>query len=214
MNKTDYTIDVLNIAGDKLESIKLDKEVFDGKVNRKLLHQVITAYLANKRQGTASTKTRGEVSGGGKKPWKQKGTGRARVGSNRSPIWRGGGTVFGPKMRDYSVRIPKKMKTEALKSSLNAKFIDQELILIEDFQLDVPKTKNFVSIIKNLSLDKLKTIFVSEIVSENMRLSCRNIDGVFIKSSQNLNAYDVLNCKKIILSKGALSKVSERIKKR
>ena len=95
MNKTDYTIDVLNIAGDKLESIKLDKEVFDGKVNRKLLHQVITAYLANKRQGTASTKTRGEVSGGGKKPWKQKGTGRARVGSNRSPIWRGGGTVFG-----------------------------------------------------------------------------------------------------------------------
>ena len=214
MNKTDYTIDVLNIAGDKLESIKLDKEVFDGKVNRKLLHQVITAYLANKRQGTASTKTRGEVSGGGKKPWKQKGTGRARVGSNRSPIWRGGGTVFGPKMRDYSVRIPKKMKTEALKSSLNAKFIDQELILIEDFQLDVPKTKNFVSIIKNLSLDKLKTIFVSEIVSENIRLSCRNIDGVFIKSSQNLNAYDVLNCKKIILSKGALSKVSERIKKR
>lgn len=214
MNKTDYTIDVLNIAGDKLESIKLDKEVFDGKVNRKLLHQVITAYLANKRQGTASTKTRGEVSGGGKKPWKQKGTGRARVGSNRSPIWRGGGTVFGPKMRDYSVRIPKKMKTEALKSSLNAKFIDQELILIENFQLDVPKTKNFVSIIKNLSLDKLKTIFVSEIVSENMRLSCRNIDGVFIKSSQNLNAYDVLNCKKIILSKGALSKVSERIKKR
>ena len=214
MNKTDYTIDVLSIAGDKLESIKLDKEVFDGKVNRKLLHQVITAYLANKRQGTASTKTRGEVSGGGKKPWKQKGTGRARVGSNRSPIWRGGGTVFGPKMRDYSVRIPKKMKTEALKSSLNAKFIDQELILIEDFQLDVPKTKNFVSIIKNLSLDKLKTIFVSEIVSENMRLSCRNIDGVFIKSSQNLNAYDVLNCKKIILSKGALSKVSERIKKR
>ena len=118
------------------------------------------------------------------------------------------------KMRDYSVRIPKKMKTEALKSSLNAKFIDQELILIEDFQLDVPKTKGFVSIIKNLSLDKLKTIFVSEIVSENMRLSCRNIDGVFIKSSQNLNAYDVLNCKKIILSKGALSKVSERIKKR
>ncbi len=208
-----YTIDVLNISGDKIESIKLDKEVFDGEVNKELLHQVITSYLANKRQGTVATKNRGDVSGGGIKPWRQKGTGRARAGSSRSPIWRGGGTVFGPQMRDYSVRIPKKMKIKALKSSLNAKLIDKELTLIEDFQLEAPKTKDFVSIVKSLGLDKLKTLFVSDGVSNNMRLSCRNIEGVFIKSFKDLNAYDVLNCKKIVLSVGALSKVSERIKK-
>ncbi|MDP8216080.1 MAG: 50S ribosomal protein L4 [Candidatus Kaelpia imicola] len=214
MKKTDYTIDILNISGDKVADFELDKDVFNGNVNRKLLHQVITSYLANKRQGTASTKTRAEVSGGGSKPWKQKGTGRARVGSNRSPIWRGGGTVFGPKMRDYSVRIPKRMKVEALKSSLNAKLLDQELVLIEDFQIEEPKTKGFVKIVKNLGLDKLKALFVSENVSDNMRLSCRNVEGVFIKSFANLNAYDVLNCKKIVLSKGALSGVSERIKRK
>ncbi len=214
MNKAEYKIDVFSITGDKVADFELDKDVFDGKVNRELLHQVITAYLANKRQGTASTKTRGEVSGGGKKPWKQKGTGRARVGSSRSPIWRGGGTVFGPHMRDYSVRIPKKMKVEALKSSLNSKLLDQEMVLIEGFQMDEPKTKNFTKIIKDLGLDKLKTLFVSEKVSDNVYLSCRNIDGVFIKSSANLNAYDVLNCKKIVLSKEALGGVSERIKKK
>ena len=207
-------MDILNISGDKVADFELDKDVFDGNVNRKLLHQVITSYLANKRQGTASTKTRGEVSGGGKKPWKQKGTGRARVGSNRSPIWRGGGTVFGPKMRDYSVRIPKKMKVEALKSSLNAKLLDQELVLIEDFQIDQPKTRSFVKIVKDLGLDRLKILFVSENVSNNTRLSCRNIEGVFIKNSANLNAYDVLNCKKLVLSKEALGGVSERIKRK
>ncbi|MDP8253305.1 MAG: 50S ribosomal protein L4 [Candidatus Kaelpia aquatica] len=214
MKKIDYTIDILNISGDKVADFELDKDVFDGSVNKELLHQVITSYLANKRQGTASTKTKGEVSGGGRKPWKQKGTGRARVGSNRSPIWRGGGTVFGPRMRDYSVRIPKKMKIEALKSSLNAKLLDQELILIEDFQMDEPKTSSFVKIVKDLKLDKLKTLFVSENVSDNLYLSSRNIEGVFVKKSINLNAYDVLNCKKIVLSKEALSVVGERIKKK
>jgi large subunit ribosomal protein L4 len=214
MEKTEYRLELFSISGDKIEDIELDREVFDGEVKRELLHQVITSYLANKRQGTASTKTRGEVSGGGRKPWRQKGTGRARVGSNRSPIWRGGGTVFGPQPRDYSVRIPKRMKIGALKSSLNAKLIDQEMLLVEDFNLEEPKTKDFAQITKGLGLDSLKALFVFDVVSENIRLSSRNVDGVFVKSVQDLNAYDVLNCKKIVFSKRALERISERVKKR
>ncbi|MDP8233978.1 MAG: 50S ribosomal protein L4 [Candidatus Saelkia tenebricola] len=213
MNENALKIDVLNMKGKKVDSVELDKNVFDGKVNKELLYQVINAYLANRRQGTHSTKTRGEVSGGGAKPWRQKGTGRARVGSNRSPIWRGGGTVFGPKPRDYSVNIPKKMKRLALKSSLNAKLQDQELMLIEGMELSEPKTKHFMDVVNNLGLEKMKSLFVLSGVNDNTILSSRNISNVFIADAKDVTAYDVLNCKKVVIVKNGLNEIIDRIKK-
>jgi len=214
MVKDALKIDILNIKGEKIGTVELDSKVFDGKVNKDLLYQVITAYLANKRKGTHSTKTTGEVSGGGKKPWRQKGTGRARAGSNRSSIWRGGGIVFGPKPRDYSVNIPKKMKRLALKSSLNAKLQDDELVLLEEMETEEPKTRIFAGILKNMGLEKTKSLFVLNGITENVKLSSRNIPNVFITNSKDVTAYDVLNCKKVIITKSGLDEVVERVKKK
>jgi len=214
MKNNSYTVDVLDINGRKTEQLELDSAVFDGVVNKELLHQVIVAYLANQRKGTASTKTRAEISGGGKKPWRQKGTGRARVGSSRSPLWRGGGTVFGPRPRDYSVRISDRMKVQALKSSLNSKLVDGEFVVVEDFDIEQPKTKNFIKILSNLGLNKDKTLVVCKEVSKNMRLSCRNLSRSFVLDYKNINAYDVLNYKKLVLVKSALSELAKRIKRK
>ncbi|MDD5614171.1 MAG: 50S ribosomal protein L4 [Candidatus Omnitrophica bacterium] len=214
MKKNSYTVDVLDINGRKTEKLELDSAVFDGIVNRELLHQVIVAYLANQRKGTASTKTRGEISGGGKKPWRQKGTGRARVGSSRSPLWRGGGTVFGPRPRGYSVKISGRMKVQALKSSLNSKLTDGELVVVEDFDIEQPKTKNFLKILSSLGLNKDKTLVVCKEVSGNMRLSCRNLSRSFVLDYKSVTAYDVLNYKKLVLVKSALSELAKRIKRK
>lgn len=206
-------IDILNTSGEKVDSYRLDPEVFDGKVNKKLLYQVILGYLANQRKGTASSKTRAEVRGGGRKPWRQKYTGRARAGSIRSPIWRGGGVVFGPKPRDYSVKLTKKMKRLALKSSLNAKFKDEQLLLLDKLEVEEAKTRMFVKILRNLKLDRVKTLFVLEGVPETLRLSCRNVPYVFVGKAQNVTAYDILNYKKVIFTKDGLEKIIERLKK-
>jgi large subunit ribosomal protein L4 len=203
---------ILNIKGEKIEEIELDSILFDGKVNEPLLYQVIKMYLANKRKGNASTKTKGEVRGGGKKPWRQKGTGRARAGSIRSPLWRGGGVTFGPKPRDYSYKLPKKMRKLALKSSLNAKLRDDEILFLDKLELDKSKTKEFFQILKNLKLDSKKSLFILADISKNIRLSARNIPYVSIEEAKDVTAYDVLNYHFVVISQKALKSLIDRIK--
>jgi len=152
-------LSVLDTKGKEIEKVKLDKGVFDGKVNTALIQQAVVAYLANQRKGLAATKTRGQVRGGGAKPWRQKGTGRARVGSNRSPIWRGGGITFGPRPRSYYQDMPKKMRALALKSALNAKLRDKQILIINDLVVSSPKTKDFIKTVSGLKLVVQKVRF-------------------------------------------------------
>lgn len=206
-------VDVLDLKGKKKESLDLDSKVFDGKVNNALMHQAVVTYLANQRKGLASSKTKGQVSGGGRKPWRQKGTGRARVGSNRSPLWKGGGVTFGPKPHSYRKDLPKKMKVLALKSALNAKFKDKELLVLEKLEVSSHKTKDFLKIVKGLKLDQAKACFIVENMDNNLKLSCRNLGKVSLDSAGNLNTYEALDCKSIIFTKDALEKVTQRIKR-
>jgi large subunit ribosomal protein L4 len=206
-------IDVFDLEAKVVEKIELDKKIFDGKINDFLMHQAVVTYLANQRKGCASTKTRGEVRGGGRKPWRQKGTGRARVGSIRSPLWRGGGVVFGPKPRKFYKELPKRMKILALKSALNAKLQDNELMVIKELKVSSYKTKEFFKIVKNLKLNGEKVKFVVENLDKNIKLSSRNLEKVEVEIADNLNTYTALDCKKLIFTKEALKKVGERIKK-
>ncbi len=198
---------VYNKKGEKIDSVQLDGEKFCGPIRRVLLRDALIMYEANKRQGTASTKTRGEVAGGGKKPWVQKHTGRARAGSIRSPIWKGGGISFGPKPRDYSYAIPKKAKKLALFSALAARVRDNELIVVEDLHLDAPKTKQMVGILKALGVNGESCLIVIPNASEMVWKSSRNIPYIKVMTSAELNAYDVLKPKKILLTKEALDNI-------
>ncbi|MCD6583431.1 MAG: 50S ribosomal protein L4 [Candidatus Omnitrophica bacterium] len=206
-------IEILNQEGKKVGNFNLDEKVFDGKVNITLIHQAVVTYLANKRKGTASTKTKGEVRGGGTKPWRQKGTGRARVGSIRSPLWRGGGIVFGPKPRGYTKKLPKKMKIGALKSVLNAKLKDKEIIVVDSINLENYKTKSLLSILRKLKVNSQRVKLVVPIIEKNLKLASRNLKMINTETSNNLNAYTALDCKKIIFTKQALENIQERIKK-
>lgn len=206
-------IDVLDIKGKKKEPIELDSKVFDGKVNESLLHQAVVAYLANQRKGLACAKTRAQVRGGGRKPWRQKGTGRARVGSTRSPLWKGGGVTFGPKPRSYRKELPKKMKALALKSALNAKLKDKELLVLDNLEVSSHKTKDFMKIIKSLKLDDAKASFIVEKMNDNLKLSSRNIEEVSMGDAHSLNAYEALDCKRLVFTKSSLGQVTQRIKK-
>ena len=186
--------------------------ILDGEVNKAVLYQAVRMYQANQRQGTADTKTREQVRGGGRKPWKQKGTGRARVGSSRSPLWKGGGTIFGPHPRDYYYTLPQKIRSEALRSSLNAKNNDKELLVIDAVVVDKPKTKEFNKVMSSLKIAlDTKTLFVLDKIDENLRLSSRNIGTVVLKRAEDLNAMDVLNVKKLVLTKTALSIITKRL---
>ena len=196
-------IQVYNIKGQSVRKIELDKDIFNGKVNEAILHQVVRMYEANQRQGTASTKTRSDVRGGGKKPWKQKGTGRARAGTIRSPLWRGGGIVFGPHPRDYSYSVPKSIKKLALISSLNAKLNDKNLIVIDDIKLDKPKTKEFNVVLRNIKADK-KPLLVLDERDETVIRASRNIPNLLLRDYKTLNAYEVLKQQKLILTQKAL----------
>ncbi len=206
-----------NNTGKEIESVKLDDGVFDGKVNRASIYQTVNAYLANQRTGLAATKTRGEVSGGGRKPWRQKGTGRARVGSTRSPLWRHGGVVFGPHPRDFSYSIPQKIKILALKSSLNAKLNENNLMILESFGLPEPKTKEVAKIFHNLKIDfpgKKKSdsvLLLLEKIDKNLILASRNIDSLTINLATDTNAYEILSHKKLIIIKDALKDLISRI---
>ncbi len=200
-------IPVYSKEGEKVDNLQLDDKKFGGPIHKKLLRDAVIMYEANKRQGTACTKTKGEVAGGGRKPWAQKHTGRARAGSIRSPLWKGGGVSHGPKPRDYSFSIPKKARRLALCTALSAKARDNELVVIDDLNFAVPKTSQMVSILKALNIDNSSCLIVIPKANEMVWKSARNIPSVKVMTSTELNAYEVLRPKKVLLTKEALSSI-------
>ncbi|MCK4909416.1 MAG: 50S ribosomal protein L4 [Planctomycetes bacterium] len=200
---------VYNKEGKKVDKVKVDEALFGSKVRAKLLRDVIVMYEANQRSGTASTKRRSEVKGSSKKPWKQKGTGRARVGTVRSPIWRHGGIVFGPHPRDYSYSMPKKMKRSALNSALLSKFQDKETLVIDTLTAEKAKTKEVVSVLKNIGIKETCLIGVKG-EHRNLHISTRNIRGTLLKRVCDLNAYDVLKYQRLLLTKEALQSLMDQ----
>ncbi len=205
------TLPVYNSKGKEVGKFELDKELFTGVVNKGVIYQFLMMYNANQRRGTASTKTRANVSGGGKKPFKQKGTGRARAGSTRSPLWRHGGVIFGPHPRDFHYDIPKKVKKLALISSLNSKAVEDKWIGIDFIDLPELKTRHFQAIIDALKL-KGKSLFVLEAVDEKIKRVSRNIENVSIKNYRDFNTKDVMISDTVIMSRAALEKIPERLK--
>lgn len=201
------TVGLFNKEGKKVGDFQLSDKVFGVEVNKEVLHQVIVAQLANKRQGTQSAKTRAEVTGGGKKPWRQKGTGRARQGSIRAPQWIKGGIVFAPKPRDYSIAIPKSMKRVAMKSALTSKVEENEIVVLENLEIDEPKTKEIVKILD--AFNAKKTLIVTAESNKNVYKSARNIEGVTVLPVNNINVYDILRYDKFIITKDAVSKIEE-----
>ena len=201
------TVGLFNIEGKKVGDIQLAESIFGVEINKNALHQVVVALLANKRQGTQSAKTRAEVSGGGIKPWRQKGTGRARQGSTRSPQWAHGGIVFAPKPRDYRISLPKSMRRVAFKSALSSKVAENEIIVIESLELEVPKTKEILKMLN--AFEAKKTLIVTAESNENVYKAARNIEGVAVLPVNNLNVYDILKYEKFIVTKDAVSKIEE-----
>ena len=201
-------VDLYNISGQTAGEMELNDSVFGVEINVSVLHEAVKNYLANQRQGTQSAKTRAEVRGGGRKPWRQKGTGRARQGSTRSPQWVGGGVVFAPKPRSYRYELPKKVKRIAMKSALSSKVQDNEIIVLDELKMDSYKTKDMVNILGNLNAEK-KTLIVLAEKDECVIRSASNIAGVKTTLVNTLNAYDILNCDKFIVSKEAVHKIEE-----
>ena len=204
-------IPVYDLKGKEVETFQLDKNLFTGQVNKGALYQAVLMYSANARQGNASTKTRGDVSGGGKKPFRQKGTGRARAGSTRSPLWRHGGSVFGPHPRDYRYTMPKQIKRLAFLSSINSKLNDNKMIGLVAVAVAEPKTKAFKAIVDALKLQG-KSLFVVENMDEKVLRASRNLGEVLVKSYKDFNTMDVLRCDNLVVSKIALGKLPERFR--
>lgn len=200
--------DVVNISGNKISTVTLNKKVFFSESDVNILHRVVKTYLASRRLGTASTKTRDEVRGGGRKPWRQKGTGRARAGSIRSPIWRGGGVTFGPKPRDYSMRLPKKIRYEARKLALFIKAKDKEILVAEDFNFKEPSTRNAAKFLKSLG-DEKKNLVILEKDKEIVERSFRNIPTVTVVGVDRLSVYNILNAERLIFTKKSLEETVE-----
>ncbi|MDD5236660.1 MAG: 50S ribosomal protein L4 [Candidatus Omnitrophica bacterium] len=211
MNKQEFTLPIYNMQGDEIDKLSLDQKVFDGEVNPSAVYQAVLMYRANQRRGLAATKTRGEVSGGGKKPWKQKGTGRARVGSTRSPLWRHGGVIFGPHPRDFSYSIPEKIKRLALRSSLNAKLLENNFLIIDEVKLSNHKTKEVAKILGKLKVKK-DALLLLEKIDNDVKLAARNIPHLKMDLAKNTNVYDVLNSEKLIITKRAVTDLVHRIK--
>lgn len=201
------TVSVYNMEGNQTGTIELNDAVFGVDVNEHLVHMAVVAQLANKRQGTQKAKTRSEVSGGGKKPWRQKGTGHARQGSTRAPQWTHGGIVFAPKPRDYSYRVNRKLKRLALKSVLSAKVASGDLLVVDNLALDAIKTKSIRSFLDAVSAGK--TIFVTPEVNENVYKSARNIPGVSTTTAKILSVYDIVNAEKLVIDQKALAIIEE-----
>ena len=199
---------VYNMQGNTVGELELNDEIFAAPVNTGLMHQAVVMYLANQRRGTAATKTRAAVSGGGRKPWRQKGTGRARHGSIRSPIWVGGGVTFGPQPRDYRLAMPKKARRQALKSALSSKVAAGSLIVVDELKFDEPKTRRMVEVLNNLQVQG-KALVVTASDGRNVVLSARNIPGVNTIRAQDLNVYAVLNSEQLIITKEAVEVVEE-----
>ena len=196
-----------DIKGQNIGDIALSEEIFGQPVNTAVMHEVVVAHLANCRQGTQSAKTRSEVSGGGKKPWRQKGTGRARQGSTRSPQWRHGGVVFAPKPRDYTIRVNKKVKRLAMKSALSSKVEENEVIVFDALNIEAPKTKEMVKVLK--AVDVSKALIVLADKDEAVERASANIEGVKTTLVGTLNVYEILKYEKLILTKASVEKIEE-----
>lgn len=201
-------IDIRDKKNKPVGKADLPDDIFSAEVKKGLLHEVVVNHLANKRQGTAATKTRGLVSGGGKKPYRQKGTGRARSGSNRSPLKRGGGTVFGPQPRDYSYKLPKKVKWQALGSALAAKFADGEIVVVDDLSVAGPKTKMVTEMLRDLGLQKSVLMIVPE-KNEALELAARNIPGVHVARVNELNVYSILAHETLLIARDSIERMKE-----
>ena len=201
-------VSLLNQTGKSVGEIELNDSIFVIEPNGSVLFDAVIAQRASLRQGNHKVKNRSEVAGGGRKPWKQKGTGRARQGSIRSPQWRGGGVVFGPVPRSYSYKLPKKVRRLALRSALSAKVLEENFVVLEGLVLNAPKTKDFLKVLKDLSIEK-KALFVTAELDENVALSARNIPGVTVVSATGINVLDLLGHDKIVITKAAVEKVEE-----
>lgn len=201
-------VNVLDIKGNSVGSIDLPESLFGVEVNEHVVYEVVKNQLANKRQGTQSAKTRAEVRGGGRKPWRQKGTGRARQGSIRSPQWRGGGTVFAPKPRDYSYSVPKKVRRLALKSLLTSKVLEEEIIVLNELRLEEISTKTAKKVLEAIKADKTAYVVVDE-ANENVYRSFRNIPGVEVVVVNNMNVYDLIKHNSLIITEAAINKAEE-----
>ncbi|MCB0729648.1 MAG: 50S ribosomal protein L4 [Ignavibacteriae bacterium] len=205
-------VDVYKIDGSKSgETVTLEDSVFGIEPNDHVIYLSVKAHLANKRQGTHKAKERNEVSGGGKKPWKQKGRGTARAGTTRSPLWIGGGTIFGPKPRDYSQSLNKKVKKLARKSALSHKAKAEQIIVVEDFNFDNPKTKEFVEILKSLKIEGKKILLLTSENLENVYKSGRNVAKVNVLEATNASTYDIVNNQILMLQKSAVEKISNSL---
>lgn len=202
------TVSVYSMTNEKVGDINLNDEIFNVEMNAGLVHQAVVMQLASQRLGTHSTKTRAEVRGGGRKPWRQKGTGRARAGSRRSPLWRGGGIIFGPKPRSYAFTMPRKQRRLALKCVLSDKVKSGDLIVLDDLNFDAPKTKQFVKLLNDFNVEK-KALFITLEMIENVTRSANNIQGVKTIGALNLNVYDILNHDKLFITKDAIAKIEE-----
>ncbi len=197
-----------NMRGEQIGDIDLNDGVFGIEPNEDVVYEFVKMQLANKRVGTASTKTRAEVSGGGKKPWRQKGTGRARVGSSRNPVWRHGGIVFGPKPRSYKYTLPKKVRRLAMKSVLSDKVQENKLIVVDKFDMEAPKTKVMVDALKALNVTG-KALVVTGETNENVYKSARNIEGVRPVKADFMSVYDIINCRTLVLTQDAVARIEE-----
>lgn len=200
-------VSVFNMEGKEVGTLELSDAVFGVEINEHLVHLAVVAQLANKRQGTQKAKTRSEVSGGGKKPWRQKGTGHARQGSIRAPQWKGGGVVFAPTPRDYSFKLNKKEKRAALKSVLTSRVQDNKLIVLDELKLDTIKTKDFKKVMDNLKIGKAMVVIDGQ--DENVILSARNLPTVNTAVAENINVYDILKGDTLVLTKDAVAKIEE-----
>jgi large subunit ribosomal protein L4 len=200
-------VSVFNMEGKEVDKLELNDAVFAAPINEHLVHMAVVQQLANKRQGTQSAKTRSEVSGGGKKPWRQKGTGHARQGSTRAPQWTGGGVVFAPKPRDYSFKMNKKEKNAAIKSVLTSKVNDSKFIVLDNLTLEGIKTKEVVAVLKNLNVEK--ALIVTAEKDENVLLSARNIPTVRTAMTNTINVYDLLKYDTVVVTKDAVAKIEE-----
>jgi len=204
------SIEIKNLKNEKVGDLELADDVFAAPVNETLIWEAVRHFQAARRAGTVSTKVRSQVSGGGKKPWRQKGTGRARVGSSRNPVWRGGGTVFGPKPRDYDYAFPKKKRRGAIRAVLSSKLKDQLLVVLDKFELEKPATRDFRKALDQFS--EKKCLIVEAGDNRNLELSARNLRGVKLVASDALNVYDLLYHEKVVFSKDAILMVQEALK--
>ena len=200
-------VSVYNMEGKEVGALELNDAVFGVEVNEHLVHLAVVAQLANKRQGTQKAKTRSEVSGGGRKPWRQKGTGHARQGSTRSPQWKGGGVVFAPTPRDYTIRLNKREKRAALKSALTSRVQDNKFIVVDEFKFDEIKTKKFQNVMDNLKVSKALVVLGDN--DQNTVLSARNIAGVKTAQAGTINVYDILKYNTVVATKAAVASIEE-----